>query len=475
MKTRQISLKWKIFRYLMIFCGILLIVLWLLQTVFLDSFYKAIKTREIKKDAATVLENINNQDIGQLLQTISDKGNLYVEFWMPRGSMVFRTGEYPEAAEALSVEERASLFDEAVAQGGQLTRYYSSDLRNQRGDLQESILYAQVMDEEVHSMLILSTHLLPVDSTVQTLRVQLFVVSGIMIVLAVGLALLMARRLSKPIEEINRDAIRLGQGDYNVDFHGEGYREISQLSKTLTQASHELSKTELLRQELIANVSHDLRTPLTLISGYGEMLRDFPEEATPENVQIIVDEAKRLSVLVEDLLDLSKLQAGITPMQMDIFSLTDLVKDIIGRYAKFNEHEGYSITFLNDGEVEVNGDAARIAQVVYNLIGNAISYTGEDKKVTVAQRVQGDRVWISVTDTGKGMPPEVSEKVWERYYREDTPQGKTIAGSGLGLSIVKTILDQHPGVQYGVESILGQGSTFWFSLPVEKPITNIEG
>jgi len=311
-----------------------------------------------------------------------------------------------------------------------------------------------------------SASISPVDATVETLRIQLWYISAIMLVLSVGLALLISRRVSGPIEKLNDSAKELGKGDYNIAFHSEGYREIEELSDTLDNAARELAKTENLRRELIANVSQDLRTPLTLISGYSELIRDLPDENTPENMQVIIDETKRLISLVNDLLDLSRLQSGTVEMRFVRFDLSAETEKIIGRFSKLCEQEGYAIHFEREGSIFVNGDPERIAQVIYNFIINAITHTGPDKRVTVRQTARDSRATLMVIDTGSGIVPEDKPAIWERYYKVNEVHKRGPVGMGLGLSIVKSILEQHPGVEYGVESEPGNGSTFWFSIPI---------
>ena len=217
-----------------------------------------------------------------------------------------------------------------------------------------------------------------------------------------------------------------------------------------------------MRRDLLANVSHDLRTPLTMIKGYGEVMRDLPGENTPENVQIIIDEAERLTSLVNDLLDLSKLESGVVPLEKASFNLTESIRLILHRYDKLAD---YSFPFAYEEDVWVNADELKISQVVYNLVNNAITYSGADKTITLRQTLREGKVRVSVTDTGEGIPPDKLQDIWERYYKVDKEHKRAQMGSGLGLSIVKNILDMHGGA-YGVESQLGQGSTFWFELPL---------
>ena len=280
--------------------------------------------------------------------------------------------------------------------------------------------------------------------------------------MGVLLALVIARRISRPLAEINESAKALAEGDYAIRFGEQGAREVRELARTLNYAAGELSKVEGLRRDLLANVSHDLRTPLTMIKGYSEVMRDLPGENTPENVQIIIDEAERLTNLVNDLLDLSKLEAGVLPLEKTRFNLTESIRGILHRYDKLAD---YQFPFLYREEVWVDADELKISQVVYNLVNNAITYSGKDKTITLRQELWQGKVRVSVTDTGEGIPQEKLKDIWERYYKVDKEHKRAQMGSGLGLSIVKNILDMHGGT-YGVTSTLGQGSTFWFELPL---------
>ena len=173
------------------------------------------------------------------------------------------------------------------------------------------------------------------------------------------------------------------------------------------------------------------------------MMRDIPDENTPENVQIIIDEANRLTELVNDMLDLSKLQSDIGRLTFSDFSLTQSIREILLRYKKLTEQDGYHIKFISGADAYVYADAVKISQVVYNLINNAIHYTGEDKSITVCQSVHDNVVRVEVIDTGSGIKEEEIPYIWERYYKANKSHKRAAVGTGLGLAIVKKILELH--------------------------------
>ena len=288
------------------------------------------------------------------------------------------------------------------------------------------------------------------------------------ILLATGLVgYTMARSISEPIIETNLAARELSRSRYTRPPHSGGYREIAELNDTLVRAAEDLNKVEDLQRELIANISHDLRTPLTMIQGYAEAMRDIPDEVTPENMQIIIDETERLSTMVSEVLDFSRLRSGTLEMNKTDFNLTRLIRGITDRVSKMTAAEGYTVVFDPQEELRVTADSGRISQVVYNLLGNALTYTGEDKKVTIAQAREGNRVRITISDTGEGISREELPYIWDRYYRSRENHRRAVLGSGLGLNICRGILENHHA-DYGAESSPGQGTTFWFVLPLAE-------
>ena len=276
--------------------------------------------------------------------------------------------------------------------------------------------------------------------------------------------------VSRPIAELTEKARRMSSGNLKVDFSqgkGMSYQEIVELSDSLNYAESELSKADQMQKELIANVSHDFKTPLTMIKAYASMIQDFSGE-DPEkrnkHAQVIIDEADRLASLVNDMLDLSKLRAGLDALKTSLFNLSDYLRMVVSRFDYLAETAGYRFVTDIADDLYVEADKDKIGQVLYNLIGNAVNYTGEDKTVVVRLYSENGIVHFSVSDSGKGIPPEEIDTIWERYYRSRETHKRPVKGTGLGLSIVKTILTKH-NFAFGVRSEVGKGSTFYVDFP----------
>ena len=326
------------------------------------------------------------------------------------------------------------------------------------------------MLESGHEYLLLFNGVItPIGTTVRTLKIQLLFVTVIILMVAAFMAQWLSRRIANPIVGINSSAKKLASGDFDATFSGGDYLEITQLSDTLNFTAHELKEADSLKQELIANTSHDLRTPLTMIIGYAEVMRDLPGENTPENVQVIIDEARRLTTLVNDMLDLSKLQAGTEELEISEFNITGVTEDIVERMRKLTEQDGFTFTFEYENPVYVKADETKITQVIYNFLTNAVNYSDERRDIKVLQTVSNKTVRLSFVDHGKGIPKEKLPNIWDRYYKIDSTHKRSHVGSGIGLSIVKSILEKH-NARYGVISNTESGSTFWFELPISDEI-----
>lgn len=312
--------------------------------------------------------------------------------------------------------------------------------------------------------------LYPVKSTISILRTQLLYITVIALLLTLSMSIYLATHISKPINDITKSAAEMGRGNYGVQFKGGPYSEIQELADTLTDASRELEKTDMYQKDLIANVSHDLKTPLTMIKSYAEMVRDLSgdnPEKREQHLAVIIEEADRLNVLVDDMLVMSRMQRRKIELDKTNFDITECAASLLSSYDILAEKDGYHFTFKNPGPVLVNADEVRIKQVLSNLINNAVKYCGEDKEIGITIKKVGKRVRCEVKDNGQGIAPDEINHVWDRYYKSSTHHVRPTEGSGLGLSIVKEILTLHKA-GYGVVSKEGKGSTFWFELDQVK-------
>lgn len=296
---------------------------------------------------------------------------------------------------------------------------------------------------------------------------RFFLWSGL---LAIGIALLLtfllSRRILAPVKALTGAARQFGKGDFShrVEYKGKG--ELSELASSFNSMADDLERTERLRRNMVADVAHELRTPLSNLKGYLEAISDGvvkPDEAT---IKSLNEEASSLSRLVEDLQELSLADAGKLKIIVQPEDISRLIKETVTVLQ--TKAAAKSLTISADLPAAlplVNIDSHRIKQVLYNLLDNAVAHTGKEGRITVTARKQDDKVYISVADTGEGIPAEDLPMIFERFYRVDKSRARATGGSGLGLTIAKRLVEAHGGT-IEVKSIKGQGSTFTFNLPV---------
>ena len=287
------------------------------------------------------------------------------------------------------------------------------------------------------------------------------------IALSLVVSCLVSMFITRPVTRVTDRAKALAHGEYDSNQSRYFCSELNDLSEALDYACSEISKTDQLQKELIANVSHDFRTPLTMIKAYAAMMQEISGDdpvKRAKHTQIIIDEADRLATLVNDLLDLSRMQAGMDDFERKTFNLSEDLYGVVNRFEFLSLTRGYTFQTDIDDDLYAYANKERIEQVLYNLIGNAVNYTGDDKTVTIRLKKKADCARFEVIDSGKGIPPEELKTIWERYYRSSETHKRPVKGSGLGLSIVKNVLKVH-GFAFGVESEMGKGSCFWVEFP----------
>lgn len=293
------------------------------------------------------------------------------------------------------------------------------------------------------------------------------------IAMAVGfvLILLMSARISKPLTQMNDIAGRIAKGDFNKRADAQSRDEIGQLARSFNTMAEGLKKQEALRSGFVANVSHELRSPLTSIHGFAQGMLDgtIPQSDHGKYLEVIVGETRRLNKLIRELLDLSQIDSGTFPLNLQAFDLNGLISRVLITFEEkiVSKALEIEVDFRQDKAI-VLADPDRIEQVIINLLDNAVKYTGGGGRIKIWTHGAASRILTGISDDGPGIPVEDQPYVWERFYKVDKSHtGKK--GTGLGLSIVKKIIEQH-GERITLQSKPGFGTVFVFSL--KKPVKN---
>ncbi|MPM94006.1 Sensor histidine kinase RcsC [bioreactor metagenome] len=332
----------------------------------------------------------------------------------------------------------------------------------------EEARYALLSRAADGGTLLIVFSLVDVSEASRALLQQLWVITAVLLFAALVLSIVLSRLFSRPIVGVTRAAECMAAGDYSVKTPVTTRDEIGQLTQALNELGEELSKAEHLRRELIANVSHELRAPLTIIRGYAETVRDVTwpnEEKRTAQLNAIVEESARLGALVSDILDYSKLQSAAESLEVIRFSCAEALGEAAARFDLATEQRGNAIE-LQCPSGEIRFDRAQFTQVMNNLLDNALRHASSPSAIRVLCEARGGTMRISVENTGEPIPAEELPRIWDRYHRVPKRGEAGGLGTGLGLAIVKSILERH-GVAYGVSSD-EQKTVFWFdTVPME--------
>ena len=441
---------------LIIFSSIILLIMWASQILFLTLFYERYQISNLNKVVSKLTKNTHTIDE---IETIAYKNNICIEYLTDNDVYVFNglNNNCILNSKSKSVINIINNFIEK-------NNYKEIIKINNPTNDAKSILYNLKLNDNEY--IILNTNLEDVDSTTSVLRNQLIYITLIVLLLSIIVSTIISKMLNKPIINITKEAKKLATGNRELNIPESNIKEIDDLRDSLIYVNHEINKTDELRRDLLANVSHDLKTPLTMIKAYAEMIRDINkdnEEKRNENLNIIIDETDRLTILVNDILNLSKLEANKETLDLKEFDLVELINDIIKKYNIIKETENYNFILKMPKKAIVKGDINKISQVIYNLINNAINYTGDDLTVTIEVIEQKKTYLVNIIDTGKGIKKEELNIIWDKYYKNEKNHKRNKVGTGVGLSIVKNILDKH-NFKYGVKSEIGKGTTFYFEI-----------
>ena len=451
------KLSTKIFMYLAIFSLFILVFLFFFQVIFIDTFYEWTKTRTIKNLSKDILVTERDTSLYDKLDRVSYKENVCIELTNSNGENLY-------SSNGNNCRLRSKTIKRNFINSNKESKTYNLVNNFTR---EKSIMSATKLSNNLY--IFISTSLIPLDSTINIIEQQLIVVSIVVLLLSIVIAYFISKRLSLPITKISKAAKLISKGKLKTKFETTSdIKELVDLTNALNDMKDELSKTEELQKDLMANVSHDLKTPLTMIKAYAELILDIninDKEKCKNNLNIIIEEVNRLNTLVNDILNLTKVESNLEKLEKSEFDLIKLIKRIAKQHNIYVIKDGYNIEFIhgNIKELVIEADKKKIEQVIYNLLNNALNYTGEDKKVIIKVEEDDKDYTIMVIDSGKGIDKKEIDHIFDRYYRSKKNHKRYVYGTGLGLSIGKNILLLH-NYPYGVTSKKNKGTTFYFKI-----------
>ncbi len=459
MKNKFTTIRVKTLCYLIMFSVFILLVLWGTQLLLSNFLYEKYQINDIERIASTISDT-DDDDLHDYLSEVVYKNAVCIEYIDEYGKSTL----YNDASTGcmLGKNNKTLLkYKRNLINSGKKLK--AIKLVNPDYD-SSALLYG--VEVEKNGYVFIYTMLSNVNKNYNLVRSQLIYITIIVIILAVIISMYLAKVFSEPIVKITQKSKELARGNFDIEFEEHDIKEFNELAESLNYMKSEVSKTDQYRRDLMANVSHDLKTPLTMIKAYAEMVRDITykdKKKREENLNVIIEETDRLNLLVGDILALSKMQANSGVLEYEVFDLKAEIDSILRRYDYLVESEGYVIELDSPEKVEIKADKNKINQVIYNLINNALNYTGDDKKVIIKVTEDKKDYLVEIIDTGKGIDKKDIDFIWDKYYKKDKNHKRNVVGTGLGLSIVKEILQKHD-FEYGVRSQKKNGTTFYFRI-----------
>ncbi|MBQ9280329.1 MAG: HAMP domain-containing protein [Clostridia bacterium] len=366
--------------------------------------------------------------------------------------------------------------------------YFIETIRDNRINSDFIALFGKLSDNH---FLFIRTPVQSIKEGVQVTNSFLLIIGAIALILSSLLAFIISKTFTKPIKQLNTIAKNISELNFSEEYTVTSSDEIGTLGQSINNLSHSLktkieelheanielekdveqkSKLAQMRSQFISDVSHELKTPIALIQGYAEGLIDgiaTTDEDKKYYLEVILDEANKMSALTHDLLDLSNLEYGKNNLNIQTFDICELIGSTIKKNEIIFHEHGINASFTNyeinpDEIINVNADSFRIEQVLINYINNAIKNIDEKKLLKISVEKNDNIAKVKVFNSGNHITPENLMRIWNKFYKVDSSRNREQSGSGIGLSLVKAIMDQHKN-NYGVENV-EEGVVFWFEL-----------
>lgn len=462
MKLKTRSLRANLLIYFLVFSAIILSFLYFFQIIFFNTYYKINRTNILEQTVSQIEKNYNKKNREDILNTLSIDNEVCIQI-IDDDNLVYYSDYYRHCAgkDDAGLKEIKEEFMKSK------NKYLKLEFINNAYN-NKSLVYGKQIQKNTY--LFANASLQPMDKSISLLKSQFIYVAITVLLLSFIISYYFSKRIADPILKINTAAKKLGSKSNEAKFvcNTEVY-ELKELANTLNEAAKELSKTDELRREFLANVSHDLKTPLTMIEAYAASARDLNynnKKKRERDLNIIIDEAERLNMLVNDILLLSKMENRNTKLNIEQIDIKNFISTILERFAIY-KNDGYIFEFKEDDTYIIEADKQGLERVIYNLVNNAINYTGDDKKVKISYERDKNYLRINIIDTGKGIEEKDKKLVWNKYFRINKRHRREARGTGLGLSIVREILDEH-NFEYGIDSKINKGSCFWFKCKIKK-------
>lgn len=484
MKRKTHSFKFKLWMYFVLFTALIFTVLWLLQTVFLQSFYNAMLIGNTRSAARRIAENSQDENINDIIDELTHDNSILVFITDENGNILYSSDEFK------GLHDKRHTGSEVSGRKGErrgdtyrmlpdgydefLDKLEESDNGIAEYSMESLYVYGAYIDyygSSERAVLYVGVTIDTVGASVQIISIQLIWVTVLSLLAGFILSWFIARRFADPLARLSGKAVKLGEKDYPTDFKKGFCSELDQLSDTLDKTNDKLNRSRDFQMELLANVSHDLRTPVTMIKGYAEMVRDISwedEQQCQKDLAVVIKEADRLTALVNEIMEYSELQTDSVKEEFVPVDISRLTRKVADSFDTLYKHEGIVIEQSIDDGILVNGNSGRLQRALFNLMDNAFRHTGDGKRIKVALHVQDGTASLEVTDFGEGIPESELPHIWDRYYTSRQRKGKGV--SGLGLAIVRQIAEMHGG-SCSVTTEKGKGSTFIIKLKVLKSIT----
>lgn len=472
------NIRFKIWLYFITLTVGVLAMIWLFQMVLLGASFTDMKIEQVEAVADEIERSIQTNSFDYQTQNSAIQNNVCGLVYNAKGNLLFQVDAIGvgcllnenSMTLPIRISEYQIMLDESENFEFSLTEL-NPIIR------QDMVIYGRKIKSSFENYYVyLNSPLLPMDSTASILQSQFLVVTILVFIFFTIVSLLISNRISIPIVKMKKSALKLADGDYNVTFDAGEFTEINDLANTLNTTTIELKKMEELRRDLIANVSHDIKTPLTMIKAYAEMIRDISgkdDYKRDEHLEVILAEVDHLDHLAQDMTQLTQLQSNILSFHFEPFDMTETLRQSLELVDALIKQKGIHAQVFAPDEVMVIGDANRIKQVLINFITNAIKFVGQDKILIFQILTNQDHVRVEIIDHGVGIDEADLPYIWDRYYKIDKHHRRNKTGTGLGLSIARAILKKHDAY-FGVISEVGKGSIFWFELKYAiKPDTVI--